>query len=389
MTTLTVLSIPEPCHAGDDDVRRCATVAAQGGVEITLLLPIGVTAYGAEAHGIRVLTEPVRRGSVIPMAPSLRGGTYPRLGAILRRMRPDVIHLDASPRGALAHAVARLRGDAALVLECEDQAAPAPKLLPGWALRLAERRVLRAADFVLARHYDVLNWARGQGFSGPGAVVAYGMCAVSPPLDGAGADRAPGLTLGYVGALSRESGVVDLVEAVAACRAPVSLTILGQGPLHDEVTDRAAALRVGDRVSVLGMSAGGLAESLRSADVAVLTARHGGCEPVDRRIAEVQALGIPVIAFGVPGGRELVGDAGWYVAEGDAGLLSRLLRRLAAHPEEVVRARAACIPHVQWRASLDTVGADLARAFVQAKQRRAGSEVVADVPLAASHGVKL
>ena len=388
MTTLTVLSIPEPCHAGNDDVRRCAAVAAHSGAELTLLLPMGVTAPGAEAHGIRVLTEPVRRGPVVPMWPSLHGGTYPRLGAILRGMRPDVIHLDASPHGALAHAVARLRGDAALVLECEDQA-PSPKLLPGWALRLAERRVLRAADFVLARHYDVLNWARSRGFSGPGAVVAYGVGSVSPPLEVARADRAPGLTLGYVGALSRESGVVDLVEAVAACRAPVSLTVLGQGPLHDEITDRAAALRVGHRVNVLGMPAGGLAESLRSADVAVLTARHGRCEPVDRRIAEVQALGVPVIAFGVPGGRELVGDAGWYVAEGDAGLLSRLLRRLAAHPEEVVRARAACIPHVQWRASLGTVGAELARAFVQAKQRRAGSEVVADVPLAASHGVKL
>lgn len=388
MTTLTVLSIPEPHHAGDDDVRRCAAVAAQGGVELTLLLPTGATAHGARPCGVKVLTEPVRRGAVIPMSPGLRGATYSRLGAILRGIRPDVIHLDASPRGALAHAVARLRGDAALVLECEDQV-PSPKLLPGWAMRLAEQRVLRAADFVLARHYDVLSWARSRGFTGPGAIVAYGVGAASPPLEGARVDRAPGLALGYVGALSPESGVVDLVEAVAACRAPVSLAIFGQGPLHDEITDRAAALRIADRVSVLGAPAGGWAEFLRSADVAVLTARRGGCEPIDRRITEVQALGVPVIAFGVPGGRELVGDAGWYVAEGDAGLLSRLLRRLAAHSEEVARARAACIPHVQWRASFDTVGAELARAFARARQRRAGSEVVADVPLAASHGVKL
>ena len=388
MTTLTVLSIPEPCHAGDDDVRRCAAVAAQGGVEITVLLPKGATAHGARPHGTRVLTESVRREAVVPMAPSLRGGTYSRLGAILREIRPDVIHLDASPRGALAHAVARLRGDSALVLECEDQVS-SPKLVPGWAMRLAERRVLHAADFVLARHYDVLSWARSRGFAGPGAIVAYGVDAVSPPLEGARTDRAPGLALGYAGALSRESGVVDLIEAVAACRVPVSLAIFGQGPLHDEVTDRAAALRIADRVRVLGAPAGGQAEFLRSADVAVLTARHGGREPADRRIAAVQALGVPVIAFGVPGGRELVGDAGWYIAEGDAGLLSRLLRRLAAHPEEVARARAACIPHVHWRASLDTVGAELARAFARARQRRVGSEVVADVPLAASHGVKL
>lgn len=384
MTTLKVLSIPEPYRAGYDDVRRCSTVAAQGGIEITVLLPEGTKNYGADTHGVRVLTESVRHGALLPISSNLRGAIYPRLGAVLRETRPDVIHIDAPPGSALAQTAVRLRGRASLVLECEDQAFP-PKFLPSWIIHFAERRVLSAADFVLARHYDTLNWARTRGFSGPGAVVAYGMKAVLTHSTIGRVGRVPGPALGYVGALSQESGVVELVEAVAACRVPLSLTMFGQGPLCEELSDRVAALRISDRVHIVDSWSDTWVQPV---DVVVLTAQHGGCKPVDRQVAEMQALGIPVIAFGVPGGRELVGDAGWYVTKGDAGLLLHLLHQLAARPEEVLRAQAACIPHVQWRANLDVVGAELARAFMRARQSRAGTDIVGDVSLAASHGMK-
>lgn len=389
MTTLRVLSIPDPQRASDQDVRRCAAIAGRGGLELALLLPRDAALRGAGSDGVRILAEPVRRRASFGLAPTLGSTTYPRLGAVLREMRPDIIHLHASPRSALASSVARLRGTAALVLECEDES-PRPRLLPDAALRLAERRVLHSADLVLGRHYGVLTWARRRGFTGPGAVVAYGVDALPKPPSAA--ERATDLALGFIGALTPGSGIVEIVEAVAAARAPIALSILGQGPLQDEIVDRAAALRIGAKLQLNGAStdARRRAEFLHSLNALVITQRcdGGGRELADRVIAESQAAGVPVISFGAPGGHEFVGDAGWCVAAGDAGLLSRLLRRLATRRDELERAAASCASHVQWHASLAIVAAELERAFLRARQRRDGAEISTEVSLGTSHEVK-
>ncbi len=235
-------------------------------------------------------------------------------------------------------------------------------------------------DLLIGRNDEAIAVSRSWGFKGPTAVVEYGVAAgVFAPHDhfGARAELAvPGFALGYVGRVVREKGLHDVLDAMAACSAPVTLLVLGSGPDSAALQERAAELGLSDRVRLLSpRSPAEVARFINGLDALVLMSRTTRTwkEQFGRVIMEAHACGIPVIGSdsgSIPG---VVAGGGWVVPEGDATALAALLGRLASAPEEVQRAGAVGREQVTTRFSIDTIAGDLGRAWDAAYAARSGT----------------
>jgi glycosyltransferase involved in cell wall biosynthesis len=119
------------------------------------------------------------------------------------------------------------------------------------------------------------------------------------------------ISLLYVGRLSGEKGLTDLLEALAllgdANDSGISLKILGDGPQRDDLVRRAEMMGLGDRVSFSGFVPLGheLIGAYRDAFAFVLPSYTEG---VPASLVEAMILGVPVISTAVGGIPGLLGN---------------------------------------------------------------------------------
>lgn len=114
---------------------------------------------------------------------------------------------------------------------------------------------------------------------------------------------------------------------------------IGQGPLEASMRDRVAALKVGDRIQLLGYQQDAT-RLMAGFDLFTLASRHEGL-PVS--LMDAMALGLPVVATRVGGIPEAVtsGQEGTLVPSGDAYAFARACLDLAADGEQRRRMGAA------------------------------------------------
>lgn len=176
----------------------------------------------------------------------------------------------------------------------------------------------------------------------------------------AGRKTVPGLCrVLYVGRLSPEKGLVNLIEALsllaagagraAAAREGVmgtgallvadrpscrwQLTLTGHGAQLQELRARVGALGLGEQVRFAGLlDRAGVLRELAAADLFVLPSLTEG---FPKALVEAMAAGIPVVASGV-GAIPMIlgadGATGRVILPGDAGALAGALADLAANP---------------------------------------------------------
>ena len=175
-------------------------------------------------------------------------------------MKPDVIHLWEEPWSAVAAQAVCLRNrlspHAAIVIEVEqniDRRLPLP-------FELVRRFTLKSTDHLIGRHPDAIKVARTRGYTGSDSIVEYGsdptiFCRV-PKKRASLRDQfgAEGLILGYVGRLVPQKGLDDILAALALCRQPASLLILGEGSYHLHLEREVARLGLGARTRFLPAS---------------------------------------------------------------------------------------------------------------------------------------
>lgn len=139
----------------------------------------------------------------------------------------------------------------------------------------------------------------------------------------------------YVGRLVEAKGLFDLLEAIrtveSVAGAPVSLALLGNGPMRGALEAKAENLGISDRVLFLG---GQLPETvawwISAADLLTLPSWSEGYPNV---LVEAIACGRPVVATDVGGVREIITDEnGILVPSREPGLLAEGLRRALNTP---------------------------------------------------------
>ncbi|QOJ79302.1 glycosyltransferase family 4 protein [Infirmifilum lucidum] len=189
----------------------------------------------------------------------------------------------------------------------------------GHLARAVERVALGWADAITAVSRDVTEKYRRMGFSVnhvPNAIDLRDL-----PRE---AVRLYDRQVVYVGRLSKEKGVLDLVKAFLLHDVDADLLIVGDGPLRPLVDKLSAR---SPRIHVLGYRPRSEAlKLLKGSDVFVLPSYHEG---LSTALLEAMALRVPCVATRVGGNVELLeGGAGLLVEPGRPAELAERIREL-------------------------------------------------------------
>ena len=303
-------------------------------------------------------------GIAMPLgSPRRFAQSLPRLARAIRRLRPDVLHLHGQPAGCLGAAAGRLAGARRLVYSAQFPAFHAD--FDAW--RTVRNRILESASTSLASRVVCLSqWDRGEflrrNFVSPGRLVHIPNCVDSaffkalPTLSPARLGLpAGGPLIAFVGRLTDQKGVEDLIRAspvIRAAHAGARVIVAGDGPLRAQL--EAMAGRIAPETVVF---MGGLLDPLPAfqvADVVVVPSRF---EPLGIVAAEALALGKPVVASRIGGLTDIVAheDTGLLISPGQPRELADAVCRMLDQPEAAREMAARGRRAVQARFSEETV----------------------------------
>jgi glycosyltransferase involved in cell wall biosynthesis len=288
-----------------------------------------------------------------PITPSLARGhlwwAYRGLSRTLRRIQPDIIHVESEPWGALvmqALLVRRLAGlHAPVSIHAAEniyvQGSRTERMVRALILRMVMPRVQGLATW----SREVVELAQSEGLgSVPTTVVPAG---VPDPVHFQPVEPACREALrrkfdlpleepvvAYVGRFHEQKGIRDLLAAfrLLGDAAPF-LAMWGAGPLQGMVE------RTLGGVGLRGRFGGALelhevAQVLSACDLPVVPSRTTPefKEQFGRVIVEAMLAGCAVVAFRSGAIPEVVGDSGALVEEGDVAGLAAAIHRLAEDP---------------------------------------------------------
>jgi glycosyltransferase involved in cell wall biosynthesis len=291
---------------------------------VTLACPEGPLAENARELGVRVLPIP---GSQLtfrldprttPRASADMVSAAGRLAAIVRTVRPDVVHANSVRAGL--QAILAARGISPVVVHCRD-------VLPGGPLGAAVRAVLlRGADWIVAISGYVASSLAGPGWARRGVTVVDNCVDVDrfDPVTVSRAAARRALTvddrfvLSVIAQITPRKGQDIAIMALAELRrrgVPAVLLIVGEakfvGPstrednrgFERELRGLVEAFELGDQVRFLGERSDP-ERILAATDVLMVPST---VEPFGRTIIEAMAMRVPVAATGHGGPPEIMG----------------------------------------------------------------------------------
>jgi glycosyltransferase involved in cell wall biosynthesis len=255
---------------------------------------------------------------------------YPQLDQLLKRLKPDLVHIDEEPYNLAAFLAQRSAG-----------ALGARTVFFSWQnlkrnypppFRWFERYILRhAAAGIVGNHDSVQVW-RAKGYGGPLTVIPQVGVepAVFEPLDNTGR-TADQFRVGYAGRFVAEKGVDLLLTALADLAGTWQADLAGSGPEQSRLSELAHQLHIADRVRFRPwMPSAQMVDYYRALDVLILPSRSRSNwkEQFGRVLVDAMACGVPVIGSTCGEIPNVIGDAGLIFPEGDAAALRNHLHRL-------------------------------------------------------------
>jgi glycosyltransferase involved in cell wall biosynthesis len=337
-------------------------------VSVVCLERPGALAAQAEGLGATVVCLDKPPG----LCPRLVG----RMRAVLRRLRPHVVHTHQITSLLYAGAAADGAGNPLVVHTEHGKERYADRLKTRWLGRLAGR--FAARFFCLSR--DMAAEVKSHGIVPPGKVrvILNGIdtdCFVRrgdgqalrlqlgiPP-------RAP--VLGTVGRLTPVKRQDLLLRAFAGLRQRVPdahLVVVGGGPLEQNLRDLAAELGVSACCHLVGYQQEPQ-RYLHLFDVFTLTSESEG---IPQALLEASAAGIPAVAAHVGGIPEVIADgqSGLLFPSGDMEALADGVASLLANPDLAGRLGAAARARVESLFHIRRMAADYHYQFLELLGRR-------------------
>lgn len=174
------------------------------------------------------------------------------------------------------------------------------------------------------------------------------------------------LRVGYIGRMSPEKnplGFVDLAEALATRIPSASFSLVGGGPMTEEVRRRVDSSSLGNRVAYSGPArVNDVASTIRALDVLVVPSTLDGRPAV---IMEANACGVPVIGSPVGGIPELIeeGRNGFVAAPRDVDRIAHILQHLNDDRDALANLRHTCRVVAEQRFAYDRMIDDYAAAL--------------------------
>ncbi len=342
---MKVLMLSKACIVGAYQ-KKLEEMAALPGVELTVVVP---PSWNDPRSPTRLEKTHTRGYEMIVSDITFNGNYhlhyYPKLKPIVRRVRPDIFHIDEEPYNLATFQAMRLA-----------QAVQAGTVVFTWQNLLRrypppfswmERYVLKHANALLAGNTEAAGVWQRKGYTGPihlipqfgvdpaiyyrhdrplrrGHISVFKQRAVQPPSQ-------PTLVIGYVGRLVEEKGLEILLLAVGQLTGPWTLQILGSGPDRERLEKMTQWLGIAQRVTFdQRMPSTHLPHYFSGLDVLVLPSlsRPNWKEQFGRVL--IEAMACDVVTVGARSGAipEVIGQAGLTFAEGDVEELRAQLQRL-------------------------------------------------------------
>ncbi|MEO8458885.1 MAG: glycosyltransferase [Dokdonella sp.] len=287
--------------------------------------------------------EVVRVGCIAAPLYSPISPTLPlQLNRLLRRFRPDVLHLHLPNPSCFAVLLNRRARAIPWIVHWH---ADIPADTPDWKLRAAyrlyrlfEQALLKraAAIIVTSQRYRDASAALAPWVAKT-RVISLGVDAAPIPVAAAPEWPTHGdFRLLAVGRLSYYKGFAILIAALAKLP-QASLLLVGHGELLEALRKTAVEHGVAERVRFLGdLDDAGLLAAYNRADGFVLPSLDRG-EAFGLVLLEAMRAGLPIVASAIPGSGvgHVVADeiSGLLVPPGDAAALAAALLRLIADTE--------------------------------------------------------
>lgn len=322
--------------------RKLEELARLGEIELTAVVPPEWRDRRSHVKLERAHTA----GYELVVAPLIFAGQYhlhfyPTLGAILKRTRPDIVHMDEEPYNlATWHGLrlAEAAGARGVFFTWQNLNRRYP-----WPFRAFEIANYRRAAHVIAGNRTAVEVLTAKGYRGPVTVIPqFGVDPeiFHPAPEAAGQEPRPTAPapfhIGYAGSLIPEKGVDLLLAACAALpNRGWRLTILGDGPERPRLMALAGETGIAGQVTFLGHRPSTQTPDIyRTFDALVLpsVSRPNWVEQFGRVLTEAMACGVPVIGAASGEIPNVIGDAGLVFSEGDADALRDALARLLADP---------------------------------------------------------
>lgn len=261
-----------------------------------------------------------------------------RLHALIRRLRPDVIHTHLFTGNAWGRMAGWLAGTKRIIASEHS--------VDLWKdrLRLFVDRMLAIPTYrVIAKSEAIADFYKTIAHI-PSRKVTTVLNGIDLSLYGNGGDTAaarasicvPGdaLLLGAIGRLSPEKGHDVLIKAagmLAGDLPGLHLLLVGEGPSRWHLEKMVCSLGMRERVHLPGHR-GDVPDLLSATDIFVLPSRREG---LPLALLEAMASGLPVVAAEVGGCGEVIEDGrnGLLVPPGRPDLLARAVRNLAQNEQ--------------------------------------------------------
>lgn len=325
---MRVLMISKACVVGAYQ-KKLEELARLPEMKLTVIVP----PYWRDERGTLHLERQHTEGYELIVEPMVFNGSfhlhfYPRLGRQIRRVRPDLVHIDEEPYNlATAHALwlARRAAARSLFFSWQNLLRRYP-----WPFRLLERYVLSRVDYAIVGNQESRQVWRAKGYGGRVAVIPqFGVDPES--FQPAARPAGRGFIVGYVGRLTEEKGIDLLLEALAGLDGTWRAYVLGSGPAQEGLQSQARRLGLANRVSFdHWIPSQQMPDYYHQLDALVLPSRTrpNWKEQFGRVLVEAMACGIPVIGSDSGEIPHVIGDAGLVFPEGQVEILRAHLSRL-------------------------------------------------------------
>ncbi len=266
-----------------------------------------------------------------------------RLWRAFRRLRPQLVECGTPKAGLLGGIAARLAGVPASIYTLHGLRL---ETLRGWRRKLlhfAEKLTVRLADETIAVSSSLLRRARALDIvdAHHGVVAGPGSAAgIDAARFAEAARRTPqGQTVGFVGRLTRDKGIVELVEAFEALkilRPDVRLLLVGDFEDGDPLPTDVRQLILRDPAILITGFVDDAAPFYADIDVVALPSHREGFPLV---ALEAAAAARPIVAADCTGMCDAVvdGKTGLIVPVADSHALAEGLLQLLESPEKAVK----------------------------------------------------
>ena len=328
---MKVLMISKACVRGSYQ-KKLEELAKFDDIELTVIVP---PYWQEREQRIHLEQSHTERYELLVEKMALNGHFhlhfYPNLGTQVRRLKPQIMHIDEEPYNLATFQAMRLAvsvGARALFFTWQNLLRRYP-----FPFNWMERYNYRHAVHAIPGNEEGVDVLRGKGYQGPVTVIPqFGVDPeIYKPLPPDAKASSPYFQIGYVGRLVKEKGVDLLLRAAVDLKGDWRLSILGDGPSKSQLERLTQELNIAHRVNFESqLLSAEMPAHYRRLNVLVLPSltRPHWKEQFGRVLIEAMACGIAVVGSDSGEIPQVIGKAGLIFPEGDEAVLSAHLNLL-------------------------------------------------------------